>query len=62
MEAATDPLTYKWLTHILTDTKLRALKPRASAFRIEEANGIFIAVCDARAELTAYLSQRIVCA
>ncbi|GAB1594756.1 integrase arm-type DNA-binding domain-containing protein [Lysobacter sp. PAGU 2638] len=37
-------LTHKLLTHMLTDTKLRTLKPRASAFRIADTNGLCIEV------------------
>jgi len=37
-------LTHKWLTHMLTDTKLRTLKPRASAYRIADNNGLCIEV------------------
>lgn len=38
------PLTHNHLTHMLTDTKLRALKPRPSAFRVADTNGLCIEV------------------
>ena len=32
------------LTHMLTDTKVRTLKPRASAYRLADTNGLCIEV------------------
>lgn len=54
MEAAIDPLTHKWLTHMLTDTKLRTLKSRASAYRLADANGLCIEVRPSGAKVWRY--------
>jgi len=37
-------LTHKWLTHMLTDTKIRTLKPRDTAYRVADTNGLCIEV------------------
>ena len=37
-------LTHIWLTHMLTDTKIRTLKPRATAYRVADTNGLCIEV------------------
>ncbi len=37
-------LTHKWLTHMLTDTKIRILKPRGTAYRVADTNGLCIEV------------------
>lgn len=37
-------LTHNWLTHMLTDTKIRTLKPRATAYRVADTNGLCIEV------------------
>ena len=47
-------LTHKWLTHMLTDTKLRTLKPRASAYRIADTNGLCIEVRPSGAKVWRY--------
>ncbi|SBV51565.1 phage-related integrase [Xanthomonas bromi] len=36
--------THNYLTHMLTDAKLRALKPRETAFRVADSNGLCIEV------------------
>ena len=37
-------LTHIWLTHMLTDTKIRTLKPRTTAYRVADTNGLCIEV------------------
>lgn len=37
-------LTHKRATHMLTDTKLRSLKPKAAVYRVADANGLCIEV------------------
>lgn len=37
-------LTHKWLTHMLTDTKIRTLKPRETTYRVADTNGLCIEV------------------
>jgi len=32
------------MTHMLTDTKVRTLKPKAAAYRIADSNGLVIEV------------------
>ena len=54
MEAATDPLTHKWLTHMLTDTKLRSLKLRDSAYRVADTNGLCIEIRPTGAKVWRY--------
>ena len=44
MGSAKGLLTHKWLTHMLTDTKLRTLKPRESAYRVADTNSLCIEV------------------
>jgi len=44
MESAMGSLTHDWLTHMLTDTKLHTRKPRQSAYRIADSNGLCIEV------------------
>jgi len=39
---------------MLTHTKLRTLKPRASAFRLADANGLCIEVCPSGAKVWRY--------
>lgn len=47
-------LTHKWLTHMLTDTKLRTLRPRDSAYRIADTNGLCIEVRPSGAKVWRY--------
>ena len=42
--SAAGALTHNWLTHMLTDTKIRTLKPRATAYRVADTNGLCIEV------------------
>src|SRR5688572_8356936 len=42
------------MTHMLTDTKLRTLKPRAGAYRIADANGLCIEVRPSGAKVWRY--------
>lgn len=37
-------LTHNHLTHMLTDTKIRALKPKAAAYRVADTNGSVIEI------------------
>lgn len=37
-------LTHNRVTHMLTDTKLRHLKPRAVVYRVADTNGLCIEV------------------
>ncbi|MNV34892.1 putative prophage CPS-53 integrase [compost metagenome] len=37
-------LTHNHLTHMLTDTKIRALKPKAAAYRVADTNGLVIEI------------------
>lgn len=43
-EAGPLRLTHNDLTHMLTDTKIRALKPRSAAYRVADTNGLVIEV------------------
>lgn len=36
--------THKWATHMLTDTKLRSLKPKSAVYRVADGNGLCIEV------------------
>lgn len=47
-------LTHKWLTHMLTDTKVRTLKPRGNAFRLADTNGLCIEVRPSGAKVWRY--------
>ena len=49
-----DVLTHKGLTHMLTDTKLRSLKPRQSVYRIADSGGLAIEVRPSGARLWRY--------
>lgn len=42
------------VTHMLTDTKLRALRPRATVYRVADANGLCIEVTPAGSRLWRY--------
>jgi integrase len=44
MGPALGGLTHNWLTHMLTDTRLRTLKPRTGAYRLADTNGLCIEV------------------
>ena len=54
MGSAKEAATHKWLAHMLTDTKLRTLKPRASAYRLADANGLCIEVRPSGAKVWRY--------
>ena len=43
-----------WLTHMLTDTKLRTLKPRTGAYRLADTNGLCIEVRPSGAKVWRY--------
>jgi integrase len=47
-------LTHKWLTHMLTDTKLRSLKPRESSYRLADTNGLCVEVRSTGAKVWRY--------
>jgi len=47
-------VTHNWLTHMLTDTKLRTLKPRTTAYRLADANGLCIEVRPSGAKVWRY--------
>jgi Arm DNA-binding domain len=50
----TPALTYCRLTHVLTDTKLRGLKPKANVYRVADTNGLCIEVRPTGAKLWRY--------
>ncbi|WP_326521251.1 Arm DNA-binding domain-containing protein [Xanthomonas euroxanthea] len=46
--------THKYLTPLLTDAKLRALKPKVAAFRVADSNGLCIEVRPTASEAWCY--------
>ena len=54
MERQAVALTHQWLTHMLTDTKLRALKPREASHRVADSNGLCIEVRPTGAKVWRY--------
>jgi integrase len=52
-------MTHIDLTHMLTDTKLRALKPRAIAYRIADTNGLCVEVRPTGAKVWRYRFRHI---
>jgi len=47
-------MTHNCLTHMLTDTKLRSLKPREDAYRVADTNGLCIEVRPSGAKVWRY--------
>lgn len=47
-------MTHNHLTHMLTDTKLRSLKPREDAYRVADTNGLCIEVRPSGAKVWRY--------
>ena len=47
-------VTHLGITHMLTDTKLRALKPKAAVYRVADSNGLAIEVRPSGARLWRY--------
>lgn len=52
-------MTHITLTHMLTDTKLRALKPRAVAYRVADTNGLCMEVRPTGAKVWRYRFRHV---